>query len=67
MAPGPDPVAVSHIGIQLRLLVYVLSMAVHPITAELSSCDSDLMAHRAENIYYLVYRKHLPTSLVKGQ
>lgn len=28
MAPGPDPVAVSHTGIQLYPLVYVLSMAV---------------------------------------
>ena len=31
-------------------------------TAELSSCDRDQMAHKAENIYYLaLYRKSLLT------
>lgn len=51
----------------MPLCLHVVCGCVHAAIAELSSCDSDLMAHTAENIYYVVYRKLLPTSIVKGQ
>lgn len=40
----------------ISMSIYLLSTAVwHAAATELNSCDRDYMAHKADNIYFLVF------------
>lgn len=67
-ALGSDPVAVKpYQNPATPIPLRVVCGCIHATTAELSSWDSDLSAHIIHDIYYLVYRKLLLTSVVKGR